>query len=649
MLRRLRAGASSAICLLFVFAAALPAAVPAPCPALEAARSDAQASSDSKAAELALEAASETCASPLAAPETATAPPAFDTEVEPNDAPNTPTAVFFYGGVAVIAGEINGAGDVDYFRIFPPGPARVWLQTDTGGQPKPGATSRDTVMDLYGVDGTTLIENDDDDGTGSGGDGTQETGLASSIAGRAIGPNAVYIRVRAFNASGVIRPYRLLVLLTESAGSPESESNNTAATADVLTPPLALVTGAIGVAGDADYYAMSLTKGSVFVVSADADTDRDGNGTDLIVELRNPADQLIQSINSSDTGSLESPASEAGNYTIPADGTYYVRVRHADPAGTGGYHLAAGTLLINPEASSLQVDAPGNGVWEPGETVRVQPGWSNVGTGAITMTGFLTLPTGPAGATYAVVNTVSDYGTILPSTVGTCEPVVTCASISVDSPPSRPAVHWDASVLELLSTDVSRTWELHIGASFADVPTTNPFYAYIEAILHNGITGGCSATTYCPGNPALRKQMAVFVLKALLGPTHVPPSAGGVFTDVPAGDSFAPWIEELYGRGVVAGCGPGPTYCPDNSVNRQQMAIFLLKTLEGSGYAPPPCTGVFADVPCSNPFAPWIEELFDRGIAAGCGNGNFCPANPTTRGQMAPFLSKTFDRRLYGP
>ena len=79
------------------------------------------------------------------------------------------------------------------------------------------------------------------------------------------------------------------------------------------------------------------------------------------------------------------------------------------------------------------------------------------------------------------------------------------------------------------------------------------------------------------------------------------------------------------------------------------MAIFLLKTLEGSGYAPPPCTGVFADVPCSNPFAPWIEELFDRGIAAGCGNGNFCPTNPTTRGQMAPFLSKTFDRRLYGP
>jgi len=33
----------------------------------------------------------------------------------------------------------------------------------------------------------------------------------------------------------------------------------------------------------------------------------------------------------------------------------------------------------------------------------------------------------------------------------------------------------------------------------------------------------------------------------------------------------------------------------------------------------------------------------------GCGGGNYCPANPTTRGQMAPFLVKTFGLLLYGP
>jgi hypothetical protein len=79
------------------------------------------------------------------------------------------------------------------------------------------------------------------------------------------------------------------------------------------------------------------------------------------------------------------------------------------------------------------------------------------------------------------------------------------------------------------------------------------------------------------------------------------------------------------------------------------MAVFLLKGLKGSGYAPPACQGVFEDVPCSSPFAPWIEDLYTRQIAAGCGGGNFCPTNATTRGQMAPFLVKTFGLLLYGP
>ena len=54
-------------------------------------------------------------------------------------------------------------------------------------------------------------------------------------------------------------------------------------------------------------------------------------------------------------------------------------------------------------------------------------------------------------------------------------------------------------------------------------------------------------------------------------------------------------------------------------------------------------------VPKMFTFTDWIEDLSNRGIAAGCGGGNFCPTNPTTRGQMAPFLSKTFGLLLYGP
>ena len=38
------------------------------------------------------------------------------------------------------------------------------------------------------------------------------------------------------------------------------------------------------------------------------------------------------------------------------------------------------------------------------------------------------------------------------------------------------------------------------------------------------------------------------------------------------------------------------------------------------------------------------------GMAAGvgCGGGNYCPTAATTRGQMAPFLVKTFGLLLYG-
>lgn len=48
----------------------------------------------------------------------------------------------------------------------------------------------------------------------------------------------------------------------------------------------------------------------------------------------------------------------------------------------------------------------------------------------------------------------------------------------------------------------------------SDVPSTHPFFQYVEALYASGITAGCG-TGYCPDDPLTRGQMAVFLTKAL--------------------------------------------------------------------------------------------------------------------------------------
>jgi hypothetical protein len=72
------------------------------------------------------------------------------------------------------------------------------------------------------------------------------------------------------------------------------------------------------------------------------------------------------------------------------------------------------------------------------------------------------------------------------------------------------------------------------------------------------------------------------------------------------------------------------------------MAVFLLVAKHGTGYTPPVATGVFSDVPAANAYAPWIEQLAAEGITGGCGGGKYCPKLVVNRAQMAVFLVKAF-------
>jgi cysteine-rich repeat protein len=395
--------------------------------------------------------------------------------------------------------------------------------------------------------------------------------------------------------------------------------------------------------GRSAFRRLDICMGATTLESCDDTNDSD---SDFVMGVPAPRN------NAGTAGTL--PPSACGNSTVEG-------LETCDDGNSAGGDGCSAACRWEPDkiaATAINVDPPpgaaaGNGILEPGETVAVSPTWKNLGASAVPLTGKGALFTGPAGATYTIEDPDADYGTVDPDAFANCL-TFPCYSLTVSAPASRPAQHWDTTFSEVLSTYSFEPWTLHVGDSFPDVPNDNIFYAFVENLFHNGVTGGCAAGNYCPANPVTRAQMAVFLLKAANGSSYVPPACTGtVFADVPCtGGPFDPWIEDLAAHGITGGCGGG-LYCPDATVTRKQMAVFLLKAHDGSNFVPPACVGVFADVPCTpgTGFSDWIEELYNRQVTGGCSATplNYCPDSPNNRGQMAVFLVKTFGLLLYAP
>ena len=335
------------------------------------------------------------------------------------------------------------------------------------------------------------------------------------------------------------------------------------------------------------------------------------------------------------------------------------------------------TAAVNPD---------GNGLLEPNVDAAFEPSWryfqqaSNTGCSlsnhcppSATVDGNLTNFQGPVGSlTYDIVDASAGYGTLALGATQSCAATGDCYGLKITMWGPRPAAHWDATVQETteggstpasdwltptgltaLSPDAcpvlygSKTWTLHVGKSFTDV-ASDGFYPSIENIFHHGITAGCGEGLYCPGSSIRRDQMAVFLLKAMMGADYVPPPCIGEFSDVACPSAFADWVEDINNRGIVADCGGGD-FCPGKPVARRDMAIWLLKAHDGIDYVPPAATGLFGDVPIGDADAPWVEELYHRQITAGCNASPlmYCPDHINTRAQMAVFFVKTWGLRLY--
>jgi hypothetical protein len=324
----------------------------------------------------------------------------------------------------------------------------------------------------------------------------------------------------------------------------------------------------------------------------------------------------------------------------------------------------------------------GNGVLERGEAVPVRPVWKNLGGSAVSFSAKGSDFSGPAGATYSLVDDSAAYSIGGGAAAG-CASTADCYRVSVATG-IRPATHWDGQFTETLVTVgvPPKVWKLHIGESFTDVPRTYLFYKPVETVLHNGLALGCTKTTFCPNDPVRRDQMAVFLGRGLAGgPANMPVSGtvgaagyscigGGtsLFSDVAPTDATCRAIHYVASVNVASGCGGG-LFCTSPQVTRGEMTIFVARAivapLGGAAvpltYGPDPTTGRsyscasgspklnFTDIGVNDSFCKHAHYLWAKGLIGGCGPTTFCPAAAVTRGEMAKFLTNAFGLKLYGP
>lgn len=105
------------------------------------------------------------------------------------------------------------------------------------------------------------------------------------------------------------------------------------------------------------------------------------------------------------------------------------------------------------------------------------------------------------------------------------------------------------------------------------------------------------------------------------------------FTDVGESDWFYESVAFVVQKGLFSGTGSS-TFSPEDDMTRA-MLVTVLYRLAG---APGGGTNSFSDVPAGSWYADPVAWASGQGIVKGCGSGEFRPADPITREQLAVIL-----------
>lgn len=110
------------------------------------------------------------------------------------------------------------------------------------------------------------------------------------------------------------------------------------------------------------------------------------------------------------------------------------------------------------------------------------------------------------------------------------------------------------------------------------------------------------------------------------------------FTDIKIGDWYRDAVNEVYDRGLFAGTGDGSIFAPEIKLDRAMMMTVLFHLAGDPDEERFSAVTTFPDVKEGEWYETYVRWAGEQGISAGYGDGNFRPLQTLTRREVVQFL-----------
>jgi hypothetical protein len=181
---------------------------------------------------------------------------------------------------------------------------------------------------------------------------------------------------------------------------------------------------------------------------------------------------------------------------------------------------------------------------------------------------------------------------------------------------------------------------LALTQTFNDVTENDWYYDYVEFLVDEGAVD--KGENFRPNDNLNRVELVKMVIVMINGLSDYATPTAPTFDDVPANTWFHDYVEAAVQLGIVSGYTDVSgnltgNFGPSDTVNRAQAAKIIVEAFAMPITLSPP--SIFPDVLPGIWFYNYVITAYNLSVLDGYGDGNFGPADPVTRAQIAKMIT----------